>query len=136
MTAEREPSFHGYNGNVGMSGCNHRIVDTWVIDDEHPDAGTVVAWGCRFCRREFAPKDVASPLDYDHVATEMARKGLTLIATSEIAALREALGPPRHKIGEPCGDWMGGPYVCGCAAPTRAPSEPHELRALLAGDTP
>lgn len=27
----------------------------------------------------------------------------------------------RHAIGEPCGEWMGGVYICGCADPKVGP---------------
>lgn len=28
----------------------------------------------------------------------------------------------RHAIGEPCGEWMGGAYICGCHEPTVGPN--------------
>lgn len=35
---------------------------------------------------------------------------------TEDKALRD-LFDIRHAIGEPCGEWMGGVYICGCAEP-------------------
>lgn len=96
--------------------CDHQLVDAWVIDDGQSDAGKVVAWACRFCRRKFAPKaaaarealpsveemaqamhDVIAPLD-GHVHDDSCDPALT-VDTSLATALLDHIRAARASDG-------------------------------------